>query len=171
MVDKSHILSIKVTVLYWTRFIKNTYSILKCGFFWYNKTQIKLFQLKKPYVDWLKLAAVEMAVKIGQNGHCALLKAFFFQPVCHIIHSGSTFMRFCAHLAPPVWLFWAIFWLRDSQSLVSRYISAGVAQKNGTDIINHLMSLYCAMYSSTKCTKSNCWNVYISTYWIPYARH
>ena len=72
MVDKSHILSIKVTVLYWTRFIKNTYSILKCGFFWYNKTQIKLFQLKKPYVDWLKLAAVEMAVKIGQNGHCAL---------------------------------------------------------------------------------------------------
>ena len=77
MVDKSHILSIKVTVLYWTRFIKNTYSILKCGFFWYNKTQIKLFQLKKPYVDWLKLAAVEMAVKIGQNGHCVLV-AFAF---------------------------------------------------------------------------------------------
>ena len=43
--QKSHF-SIKVTVLYWTRFIKNTYSILKCGFFWYNKTQIKLFQLK-----------------------------------------------------------------------------------------------------------------------------
>ena len=65
-------------------------------------------------------------------------KPFFFQPVCHIIHSGSTFMRFCAHLAPPVWQFWAIFWLRDSPSLVSRYISAGAARKKGTDIINFI---------------------------------